>query len=237
MGATTASLRAITLGEGYTIGSAFENERIAAGWRRVGWKLGFTNQSLWALLGLDQPFWAPIYAETLASERLDTRGLVQPRIEPEIVLGIERDVPAGSGLEEVAASIQWAAVGLEVVHCHFEAWDMSPAEAVADAGLHAALAIGTRLKIDATEAIALSACSAVLLCDGERVAEGDGRSVLGGPVEALSWLLRGLPHGLRAGEMVTTGTLTTAQPVLRGQRWTHRSAGPVALGAVELTFT
>jgi 2-keto-4-pentenoate hydratase len=33
----------------------------------VGWKLGFTNQALWAALGLDQPFWAPVYAETLAS--------------------------------------------------------------------------------------------------------------------------------------------------------------------------
>jgi 2-keto-4-pentenoate hydratase len=212
-GSTIASLRAITLPEGYEIGGALESERIAAGWHRVGWKLGFTNQALWAALGLDQPFWAPVYAETLASDHLDTVGLVQPRIEPEIVLGVDRDVPAGSGLEEVAASIQWAAAALEVVHCHFEAWEMSPAEAVADAGLHAALAFGPRKKITPSEAIALSACSAVLLRDGVRVAAGDGSEVLGGPLEALGWLLRGLPEGLRAGEMVTTGTLTTALPV------------------------
>jgi 2-keto-4-pentenoate hydratase len=237
LGATTASLRAITLRDGYEIGSALERERVAAGWRRVGWKLGFTNQALWAALGLDQPFWAPVYAETLASDRLEIVGLVQPRIEPEIVLGVDRDVPAGSGFEEVAASIQWAAAGLEVVHCHFEAWNMSPAEAVADAGLHAALAIGPRQKITAAEAIALSACGAVLLRDGEAVAEGNGKDVLGGPLEALGWLLRGLPEGLRAGDIVTTGTLTTAVPVKRGQRWTHRSSGPVALGTVELSFT
>jgi len=108
---------------------------------------------------------------------------------------------------------------------------------VADAGLHAALAIGPRKQISPAEAIALSACGAVLLRDGEGVAKGNGSDVLGGPLEALGWLVRGLPDGLRAGEIVTTGTLTTALPIKRGQRWTHRSSGPVALETVELTFT
>ncbi len=67
----------------------------------MGWKLEFTNQDLWAALGLDQPFRAPVYAETLASDRIETDGLVQPRIDPEIVLGIGRDVPAHRSLGSV----------------------------------------------------------------------------------------------------------------------------------------
>ncbi len=236
-GAATPSRRAITLLEGYQIGRALELERIARGWRRVGWKLGFTNQDLWAALGLDQPFRAPVYAETLASDRIEIDGLVQPRIEPEIVLGIGRDVPAGSSRSDIAASIRWAAAGLEVVQCHFEGWEMSPAEAVADAGLHAALTIGLRLEINAAEAMMLSACECFLLCNGKPVATGRGTNVLGGPLEALGWLLRDLPEGLRAGELVTTGTLTPAMPVQRGQTWTHRSLGSVTLQTAELTFT
>ena len=54
---TIQSQHAITLIEGYAIGAELEKERIAVGWRRVGWKLGFTNQALWAALGLDQPVW------------------------------------------------------------------------------------------------------------------------------------------------------------------------------------
>jgi 2-oxo-3-hexenedioate decarboxylase len=237
MGAATPSRRAITLLEGYEIGSALELERIARGWRRMGWKLGFTNRDLWAALGLDQPFRAPVYAETLAPDRIEADGLVQPRIEPEVVLGIGRNVAAGSSRSEIAASIQWAAAGLEVVQCHFEGWQMSPAEAVADAGLHAALVIGPRREITAAEAVALSAYECILLCDGTPVASGRGTNVLGGPLEALGWLLRDLPDGLRAGELVTTGTLTPAMPVQRGQTWTHRSSGSVTLETAELSFT
>ena len=237
IGAATPGFGTITLLEGYEIGRALELERIAGGWRRVGWKLGFTNQGLWAALGLDQPFQAPVYAETLTPDRIEADRLVQPRIEPEIVLGIVRDVPAGSSRGEIAAAIGWAAAGLEVVQCHFEGWQMSPPEAVADAGLHAALAIGPRLEINAADAVGLSACECVLLCDGRPVASGRGDNVLGGPVEALGWLLRNLPDGLRAGELITTGTLTPAMPVQRGQIWTHRSSGLVSLGTVELSFT
>ena len=38
---------------------------------------------------------------TLASDRIETDGLVQPRIDPEIVLGIGRDVPAHRSLGSV----------------------------------------------------------------------------------------------------------------------------------------
>ena len=38
-GSTIKSRHAITLLEGYAIGAELEEERIAVGWRRVGWKL------------------------------------------------------------------------------------------------------------------------------------------------------------------------------------------------------
>ena len=236
-GSTIPSQHAITLLEGYAIGAELEKERIAVGWRRVGWKLGFTNQALWAALGLDQPFRAPVYEETLASDSIEMKALVQPRIEPEIVVGVDRDIAAESDSAEIAAAIGWAAAGLEVVQCHFQGWQMSPAEAVADAGLHAALIIGERQTMTAKTVRALSECDCLLLCDGEKVGSGRGTDVLGGPLDALRWLLRGLPSGLRAGEIVTTGTLTSALPISGQQRWTNRLSGPVALGSVEVSFS
>ncbi len=223
--------------EGYQIGDALERERLAAGWHKVGWKLGFTNQSQWAALGLDQPFRAPIYSETLIADRVDFDGLVQPRIEPEIVLGIDRDLGQGADLGVIAAAVAWVAVGLEVVHCHFAGWKMSPAEAVADAGLHAALAIGPRRKVSADEVRGLSAYECDLMCNGVPITRGRGLDVLGGPLEALGWLLDGLPRGLRSGEIITTGTLCRAEPALLGQRWTHRALEPHTLGAVELLLS
>ena len=55
-------------------------------------------------------------------------------------------------------------------------------------------------------------------------------NVLDGPIQALAHLVEVLgrdPHNppLRAGEMVTTGTLTRAFPVRRGERWSTRIEG------------
>jgi 2-oxo-3-hexenedioate decarboxylase len=66
------------------------------------------------------------------------------------------------------------------------------------------------------------------------MATGSGADVLGGPVDALHWLLKGLPDGLRAREIVTTGTLTQAMPLQPDQRWEHRLGASIALEPVQL---
>ena len=206
----------------------------SAGWHPAGWKLGFTNRSLWSRLGLDSPIRARIYHETLSAGDLDSAHLVQPRIEPEIVVGFGASVPPMAERDVIADAVEWVAAGLEVVHCHFERWEMTPAEAVADAGVHAALAIGPRMEVDADAVWRLGAATCQLLRDGVLAATGSGADVLGGPLDALHWLLKGLPNGLRAGEIVTTGTLTQAMPLQPGQRWEHRLRTSIALEPVQL---
>jgi 2-keto-4-pentenoate hydratase len=225
---------AVSLDAAYELGQDLERERVSAGWRPAGWKLGFTNQALWSRLGLDRPIRARIYQETLCGADLDSAELVQPRIEPEIVVGFGVDVPPMADPDVIAAAVEWVAAGLEVVHCHFERWEMTPAEAVADAGVHAALAIGPRTAVSADALRSLAAATCQLLLDGVVTATGSGADVLGGPLVALHWLLKGLPDGLRAGEIVTTGTLTQAMPLQPGQHWEHRLSGSIALEPVRL---
>jgi 2-oxo-3-hexenedioate decarboxylase len=191
---------------------------------------------LWSRLGLGSPIRARIYRDTLCAGAVAVAEFVQPRIEPEVVLGIGADLPTEADAATIASGVEWAAAGLEVVQCHFDDWEMTPAEAVADAGLHAALAIGPRAHVDAAIARGLATASCDLICDGALVARGHGADVLGGPLDALRWLIRGLPGGLRAGEVVSTGSLTQAFPVKSGQRWEHRLATAIALEPVELEF-
>jgi 2-oxo-3-hexenedioate decarboxylase len=226
---------ALTLDAAYGLGCDLERIHVSAGWRPAGWKLGFTNRSLWSRLGLDSPIRARLYRETLCDDTLTVSELVQPRIEPEVVFGIGADLPQDADPDAIAAAVAWAAAGLEVVQCLFDDWEMTPAEAVADGGLHAALAIGPRTDVDAATVRDLAAASCELVCDGVRMATGRGAVVLGGPFDALRWLVRELPTGLRAGEVVTTGTMTPAFPVETGQRWEHHLTGAaVAFEPVEL---
>jgi 2-oxo-3-hexenedioate decarboxylase len=192
------------------------------------------ERSLWQRLGLDRPIRARIYEQTLCADDLDTAGLVDPRIEPEIVVGFGAAVAQGSGINALAAAVEWVAAGLEVVQCHFTGWELTPAEAVADGGLHAALAIGPRTPANARALQGLAAVRCELLRDGALVETGRGADVLGGPLHALKWVLRELPGGVRAGEIVTTGTLTRAVPIAPGEVWEHRLGAEIGVEPVTL---
>jgi 2-oxo-3-hexenedioate decarboxylase len=173
---------AVSLDVAYELGQDLERERVSAGWRPAGWKLGFTNQALWSRLGLDRPIRARIYQETLCGADLDSAELVQPRIEPEIVVGFGADVPQMSDPEVIAAAVEWVAAGLEVVHCHFERWEMTPAEAVADAGVHAALAIGPRTQVNADVVRSLGAATLPVAAGWRRYGDGERSRCPGWPV-------------------------------------------------------
>jgi 2-keto-4-pentenoate hydratase len=171
---------------------------------------------------------SPIYDDTVTgANEVPLEGLVAPRIEPEIVLGSKADLHSGASIEEVGSALDRAAAGFEIVQCHYPDWIMSPADAIADAGLHGLLAIGERVAISPGQSRALASAVVQLHRGSKAVATGSGSDALGGPAEAVQWLL-GLPgvEVLPAGSIVTTGTLTAAFPVTGGELWRSR---PLAL--------
>ena len=71
--------------------------------------------------------------------------------------------------------------------------------------------------------------------DGE---DRRARNVLGGPLSALRFLVEEIGRtrpgdALRAGEIVTTGTLTDAQPIGAGEIWSTTLSG-IDLGGARL---
>jgi 2-oxo-3-hexenedioate decarboxylase len=223
---------------GYAVGALLHAESLRCGCTAVGLKLGFTNQTVWSEYGLDSPFCAPMYAETVTDRREVSLGaFVGPRIEPEIVVGVGADLHRGASSHEVSAAISWAAVGFEVVQCHYPGWEMTPADAIADAGLHGVLVIGQRVDLGPSDAPRLAEVHVEVVHENTVVAHGVGANALGGPVEALTWLLQ-LPgvDTLSAGAVVTTGTLTSAFPLVPGERWRTATTGPVPLGDLPLAL-
>ena len=113
---------------------------------------------------------------------------------------------------------------------------MSAAEAVADAGLHVGLAIAPRIEITRDVAIAVSQCVCEFTNNGTLVGRGKATTALNGPVLALRWLLKVLPGGFWAGDIVATGSMIGATPVGAGHRRTNRLHG-LLTSSVEITFT
>lgn len=232
------------LSQALKIQSEVNQLRLDRGEKPVGFKIGFTNRDLWPIYGVSHPVWAPIWDTTvyqsdagpsvqIADLNLNSMGkplsgFILPRLEPEIVLGL-RHAPASSSLEDVADAIDWAAHGFEIVQSPFAEWSFTASEAFAAQGLHGALLIGPRRQVKAHSQLPafLSAVRLNMTCNGEGIADGDGSVVLDGPVQALVHLVARLasqpplaePFQLKAGSVITTGTLTDAQPLLAHQHW------------------
>jgi 2-oxo-3-hexenedioate decarboxylase len=220
--------------EAYAVGKRLRALRIERGERPVGWKIGFTNRSLWARYGVDQPMWAPVWDTTLrvldgTDGRLSLKGLSQPRIEPEIAFCMRTAPRAGLSLEELQGCIGWVTHAFEIVHTHFEGWRFTPADTAADFALHGRLFVGPRVPVAGWPRLAadLSALRVELLCNGDVKDRGEGCVVLDGPLQSLKALIDSMaaitPHWrVSAGDVITTGTITDAWPLAVGQRWTTR---------------
>jgi 2-keto-4-pentenoate hydratase len=230
-------LPGFSIEDGYAVARRLHELRLAAGSRVAGVKLGFTNRAVWEALGLTDPFWSPVYDDTVTTGRdVSLEDFVAPRIEAEIVLGFSSRLPRNASIEAICAATGWAAPGFEIVQCHYPDWVMAPADAIADAGLHGVLVVGER-QPGPFDPDALASTTVELMRGDVAVARGTGSAVLGGPAEAVGWLLR-LPgmEGLPAGSIVTTGTLTGAHPVVAGETWRSDCAGPSVRGRLEVTF-
>ncbi|MFO1326824.1 MAG: decarboxylase [Rubrivivax sp.] len=233
----------------HAVARRLRQRRLADGATSPGRKIGFTNRSIWPLYGVYEPIWGTMYADSVhhagaARGTLSLRGLPLPRIEPEIVLHLASAPQPGDGPAELLARVDQVAHGFEIVQSVYPGWRFTAADAVAGGALHGALLIGPPQPLAALgpdPLAALASFTIELSVDGRAVARGRGDAVLDSPVHALAHLvqvLRDRPadEALRAGEWVSTGTLTDAQPVAPGQTWRTRLTG-LPLAGLELSFT
>jgi len=233
---------ALTLDDAYAVADAVRQRREARGERVRGWKIGFTNRTIWDRYGVHAPIWGPVWDTTLnlldgCEARVPLAGLVQPRLEPEIVFAFARAPEPGMDEAALAACLDWVAHGVEIVHTHCEGWRFTAADTVADGALHGRLLVGPRLPVAAWPRLGddLAALTMVLACDGREIDRGVGANVLGDPLAALrQWIdamARATPGWrVEPGHVVTTGTLTDAWPLVPGQRWTTQPGDARLLG-------
>ena len=230
----TALLPAFGLDDAYAVADAARRLRIARGERPRGYKIGFTNRSIWPKYGVHAPIWGPVWDSTLTrldgvSATLSLRGLVQPRLEPEIVFGFARAPSAGMTEAELVACLAWVAHGFEIVHTHFDDWRFDAPDTVADFALHGRLLVGPRVPVVefANLAADLAGLNLQLFQGETKIDEGAGRVVLDGPLNALRLWIDAMAAQVQqwpidAGDVVTTGTLTDAWPLVAGQQWQTR---------------
>ena len=241
----TTGAPAFALDDAFAVADELRSARIARGERPAGYKIGFTNRSIWERYGVHAPIWGPVWDTTLefadsGEASVSLAPFVQPRLEPEVVFGFARSPRAGMSEAELASTIEWVAHGFEIVHTHFADWRFLLADCFADFALHGRLIVGKRVPMHAfaDPARELAGLHVTLHRDGEPIDEGDATVVLDGPLTALRiWVdaMSTQPQRwpIRAGDVVTTGTITDAAPMLPGQRF-HTSLSDSRLRGMTL---
>jgi 2-keto-4-pentenoate hydratase len=246
----TSRAPSFDLADAYEAQQAITRESVASGWRSIGRKIGFTNRGIWPLYDVDAPMWAPVFDRTVicaGAARVNVRlaGIVQPRIEPEILFTLAAPVPAG--LKSPAAVLPFVASyahSIEIVQSHFPEWKARLPDFCADNACHACLIVGPSQPIDRDRSAALlqalGDCAVTLCRGGQTMQEGRGANALGHPLLALAYLADVVAaqnaSPLEAGEIISTGTLTDALPVAPGEIWSTRFSG-LDVQNLEIVFT
>lgn len=208
-----------------------------AGRTLVGRKIGLTSRAVQAQLGVDQPDYGMLYADTAYAdaEPIPFAQTMQARAEGEIAFVLERDLDReGLVITDVMRAIAYAVPAIEVVGSRVEGWDIQIMDTIADNASSGLFVLGTtphRL-----EDFDPRLCGMVLERRGDPVSVGAGAACLGNPLTATLWLARkmvevGLP--LKAGDVVLSGALGPIVKVEPGDVLDLRISG---LGHVRAVF-
>jgi len=194
------------------------------GARPAGWKVGGPSDQV-------TPTAAPIPPERVlrspASAQLSALNMVG--VEAEVAFCLARDLPPRSrpySDRSIAAAIGEVLVAIELCGSRLSGWrDTSGLWKLADFQTNSALVVGSGAKEWQKVDFAALECEFTI---GDRVAKAKGSHPFGNPFRLLPWLVKHAAqrgHGLRAGDIVTTGAWTGLEAVKAGDTVTARFPG------------
>lgn len=168
-------------------------------------------------MGVDEPDSGVLLDDMLvpSGSELNLDDFVAPRVETEIAFRPGRHLRGPDADAQAAReAVSEAFLALEVIDARFGAWQITLEDSVADNASAARAVVGTAVLLRAD--LDLCAEELTLSINGESTATGEGRAVLGNPLNAVAWLARRLDEygaGLRAGDLVLPGSVHASLPL------------------------
>lgn len=235
-----AELAPRSVDDAYAIQSEYVGMRAASLGPVTGYKIALTTPAMRALVGLGDSIAGDMLDQTIrrGNARVRARDFVHLLVEFEIAVELAEDLPAiGAPYDRIRVAQAVAAVmpALELAddrNADYARLKDNVLMLIADNAWNEGAVLGKPVRD--WQGIDLAALRGVASINGANVGAGQGRDVMGHPLDALAWLAnhlaaRGL--GLWRGDVVITGSMVTSKFPQAGDL-VRFEAG--VLGAVEL---
>jgi len=208
-----------TLDEAYAAQGALEDLLAPTLGVPGGAKIAVTTKVMQELMGIDQPCCGMIFSKRIFTSpaRLAFSDFISLKLECEIALRLARDLAPGTGhtKESMAEAVSHAMPAFELVedrNAEYRKVDVK--SLVADNCWNAGVVLGAGAPFAAGRSLA--GLQGILDIEGKREAQGWSED----PLEVLAWtanLLGGRGRGLKAGQIVMTGSLIATLPAVAGK--------------------
>jgi len=211
---------------------------IAQGRRLVGRKIGLTSKAVQKQLGVDQPDFGMLFADmgVADGEAIDIARILQPKIEAEIALVIERPLNhAKHTVADIINATAYALPALEIVGSRVAGWDIRLTDTIADNASGGLFVLGSR-PVKLADFDILN-CGMLMERRGDQVSIGAGAACLGNPLNAAVWLadvMARVGNPLQPGDIIMTGALGPMVAAAAGDVFDAQIEG---LGRVSALFS
>jgi 2-keto-4-pentenoate hydratase len=197
-----------------------------SGQKIVGWKIAATSLAGQKHIGVDGPLAGPLLSGRVldSGARVPLDGNIMRVAEAEFCFRFSDSLPARQSpydLNEVLDAVESLHPAIEVPDSRYNDFARVGApQLIADTACACWFVLGHATNVD-WRARELMNHSVTAHKNGKPAGTGSGANVLGDPCVALPWIaneLRTFGEGLRAGDIVTTGTCVAPVPIAPGDR-------------------
>lgn len=233
----------MTLDDGYAIQKQWVDQKISAGRRVVGYKIGYTSRAMQKALNISEPDYGVLLDDMVFADGSDIEvsQFCDPRVEMELAF-VLKDRLEGEHITifDVLNATDYVVPSLEIIaarshRVHPETgYTRKVFDTVADNAGNAGIIMGGRpIRPDERD---LRWCGGLFYVNGILEETGLAAGVLNHPANGVCWVAkRFAPHGvaLEAGQIILSGSFTAPIAVKAGDT-IHADYGP--LGGISCNF-
>jgi len=227
-------IRPASLSDAYLAQAHFVRRKSQDCGEPIGWKIALSNPAMQRLVGLDAPVAGRLLSGQVVGGPASVKAGAYGRllIEFEIAVELGADLPAPGGCcsrDQARAAVAAIRPAFELAddrHADYARLGDQAFQLVADNAWNEGAVLGERREDWAD--LDLERITGQVFCDDAPVGTGQGRDLMGHPLDALAWLAgsaaaRGLT--MRRGDIAILGSLVTSKFPKAGERWRFELEG------------